>query len=266
MEKSRPALIPDLDNVVQIVAGGMHNVCLTKTGDVITWGCNDEGALGREATEAECFQPSKVDLPKPAVMVSGGDSHSAALLEDGRVFVWGSFRDASGNMGLIHIDVIEKKPIDVLPKVFCTKIASGADHLVVLTNQEQIYTFGCGQQGQLGRLSCRETNRDRRQGIASSLQPDLVVINNKRRPHFTNIWAGTYGTFLLDNNSDLYVFGLNNYHQIGKFKVQITVYNKFRIAKSMVIFLFGKLRVIYFVYTTFSGQKTGIFCAFLENL
>ena len=37
-------------------AGGMHTVALSDEGKVFTWGCNDEGALGREVAgmEEEC--------------------------------------------------------------------------------------------------------------------------------------------------------------------------------------------------------------------
>ena len=34
MERSKPALVKDLENIVQICAGGMHSVCLTKDGEV----------------------------------------------------------------------------------------------------------------------------------------------------------------------------------------------------------------------------------------
>lgn len=33
-----------------------------------------------------------MELQEKVVQVSAGDSHTAALTEDGRVFVWGSFR------------------------------------------------------------------------------------------------------------------------------------------------------------------------------
>ena len=41
---------------MSVKAGGMHTVALTESGRVYTWGCNDEGALGREANcmEDEC--------------------------------------------------------------------------------------------------------------------------------------------------------------------------------------------------------------------
>lgn len=58
-----------------------------------SFGCNDEGALGRDTSEegSEC-EPGNVDLPSKAIQVTAGDSHSAALLDNGKVFAWGSFR------------------------------------------------------------------------------------------------------------------------------------------------------------------------------
>lgn len=37
MEKSRPALIPDVNDIIDICAGGMHTICLTSKGKVITF-------------------------------------------------------------------------------------------------------------------------------------------------------------------------------------------------------------------------------------
>lgn len=62
-----------------------------------SFGCNDEGALGR-ITESEGPDdkleslPIKVNLPSKAVRISAGDSHSCALLEDGTLYAWGTFR------------------------------------------------------------------------------------------------------------------------------------------------------------------------------
>lgn len=91
--KVYPAAISDYQDVVHLAAGAMHNVCLRKTGEVLTFGCNDEGALGRDTTkEGSETVPDAVELPDRAVQVTAGDSHSAALLNDGRVFAWGTFR------------------------------------------------------------------------------------------------------------------------------------------------------------------------------
>lgn len=61
---------------------------------VLTFGCNDEGALGRvtDGLEDAEFKAAEVELPGKVIQISAGDSHTAALLEDGRVFAWGTFR------------------------------------------------------------------------------------------------------------------------------------------------------------------------------
>lgn len=94
MEKTRPALIDSLKEIVEISAGGMHNLCLNRKGEVYSFGCNDEGALGRATADEEGseFEPRKIQLPAPCLKISAGDSHSACLLNDGRVYAWGSFR------------------------------------------------------------------------------------------------------------------------------------------------------------------------------
>ena len=58
-----------------------------------TFGCNDEGALGRPTPdEDDCMEPGKVDIAARVVQISAGDSHSAALTENGQVMAWGTFR------------------------------------------------------------------------------------------------------------------------------------------------------------------------------
>ena len=86
MEKSRPAAVGQMTAAVDAVAGGMHTVVLDKEGQVWTFGCNDEGSLGRLVEEEEdCFLPGRVNLDEKVVMLSAGDSHTAALSESGQV-------------------------------------------------------------------------------------------------------------------------------------------------------------------------------------
>lgn len=65
-----------------------------------SWGCNDEGALGRHATQddGDEFLAKEVDLPGNVCIsqVSGGDSHSAALTTEGTVYAWGTYRVCIG--------------------------------------------------------------------------------------------------------------------------------------------------------------------------
>ena len=50
---------------------------------MFTWGCNDEGALGRIVEDGDEFKPGVVDKLEgvKVVQVSAGDSHTAALTD-----------------------------------------------------------------------------------------------------------------------------------------------------------------------------------------
>jgi regulator of chromosome condensation len=74
-ERSRPARV-DLGEAraVQVACGGMHTVALTADGAVLTWGVNDEGALGRPTSgtawqgskeeKEDSFTPGRARLPE----------------------------------------------------------------------------------------------------------------------------------------------------------------------------------------------------------
>lgn len=114
----------------------------------------------------------------------------------------------------------EKVPIELLPTVKIIKIASGADHLILLSEEGKVYSSGCPEQGQLGRVSSRSADRDNRRGIKYYLEPALVRFSFRVKAKFNNIWAGSSCSFVQDLDNKIYVFGLNNYHQIGKLKLE----------------------------------------------
>ena len=70
---------------------------------VYSWGCNDEGALGRQATQndGDEWLAKKVELPDDVhvAMVSAGDSHSAAVTSTGTVYAWGTYRVSKYSSG-----------------------------------------------------------------------------------------------------------------------------------------------------------------------
>lgn len=218
-EKSTPALVPGVSDVVDVVAGGMHTLCLTKSGEVYSFGCNDEGALGRttSSTDGSESTPGRVDLPEPAGQISAGDSHSAALTASGVVYVWGNFRDSSGPMGLTNAGKPEEKPRRLMDKG--VQIASGSDHLAVLKEDGSLYTLGCAEQGQLGRVPSYFSLRGGRKGVEYLLTPSRVALQQPKgckSRALDAVWTGSYCTFVrLRENGTLYGFGLNNFHQLG---------------------------------------------------
>ena len=217
MEKSKPGVV-DVKDAVDIAAGGMHSVCLTKGGEVYTFGCNDEGALGRSiADDEEGFNAGRVELPLEAgekvVQITAGDSHCVALTSGGRAFYWGTFRDSSGSFGLTD-NGMERLPVPLCSGLDIRKVSSGTDHVAVLTQDGAIYTVGCAEQGQLGRVGDRFVARGGRRGLGLLLNPDRIHAAN-RRIVFSDVWAGSYSTYAMTTGGDVLVCGLNNYNQLG---------------------------------------------------
>lgn len=212
-ERKKLTPLPNLKNIVDIRAGGLHTLILTEDGIIYSFGCNDEGALGRITTDDDEFEPKPIKLPGKAVKLSAGDSHSACLLEDGSVYAWGSFRSSHGNIGF-SVNGNERLPVQLLENKHCCDIASGSDHLVILTCSGRLYTLGCGEQGQLGRVSLRSASGESRRSRKYLLHPMEVFF--KRLQPIDAIWATNYCTFIRESGTgNVLAFGLNNYKQLG---------------------------------------------------
>jgi hypothetical protein len=95
-----PTLVRNLpSNTIQVASGGLHSVALMDSGEVYTWGCNDDYALGREVTEETAhlvgkvtagFDPTDVNQ---MVAIEAGDSHSLFLSLQGNVYMCGMYKD-----------------------------------------------------------------------------------------------------------------------------------------------------------------------------
>ena len=117
-----PLLAADTVGVVQIAIGGSHAAALTHDNQILTWGVNDEGALGRDVTweaptrdidddksdddsdddsetginpkEAPPTSIDMADFPEGTAFTQlvAGDSATFALTDEGLVYGWGTFR------------------------------------------------------------------------------------------------------------------------------------------------------------------------------
>jgi regulator of chromosome condensation len=109
----------------------------------------------------------------------------------------------------------KKSPIEVVKGLVAVDIASGNDHLVILAKNGNVYTIGCAEQGQLGRVTARTLTGESRRGTKTLLTPG--VIPKKAGKFVANaIWATPFCTFLREQSTGvIYGFGLNNYNQLG---------------------------------------------------
>lgn len=84
----------------------------------------------------------------------------------------------------------KRLPVQLLKETKSVDIASGTDHLVILTINGKIFTVGCAEQGQLGRISVRSASGESRRGKTELLQPSMVFL--KKGKLVQKIWASRY--------------------------------------------------------------------------
>ncbi|KUJ23354.1 RCC1/BLIP-II protein [Mollisia scopiformis] len=243
---SRPRLNDLLDaatvGVVQIAVGGMHCIVITEDNRLLTWGVNDDGALGRDTTwtapvkdaaggdesesdddddddsglnpvestptaiPADCFEGDPV-----WVQVAATDSASFALTSTGEVYGWGCFHGSDGPVGFslqCQRDGIlkQKTPLKIPELKNITSLAAGGNHMLALDQTGNVWTWGDGSQYQLGRL-VSEKYRD------NSLRP--AIQTSLHRNSTTFISAGAYHSITIDTEGRVWAWGLNNYGQTG---------------------------------------------------
>ncbi|EJD01011.1 RCC1/BLIP-II [Fomitiporia mediterranea MF3/22] len=211
-----------------IAAGGMHTMFVDEKGTIWSCGVNDEAALGRITKDVP--DPEKegefmdVDVltafPYPleslveekfrAVKIAAGDNICAAISDQGELRVWGSFRANEGSLGFSSGLKLQHLPTPILNLPKDEKVASvaaGDNHLVVLTTYGNIYTWGAGEQGQLGR---KILERRKIHGTT----PEKVTLRLRSRKAVT-VGAGNFASFAVDEKGDVWGWGLNSVGQVG---------------------------------------------------
>lgn len=221
--------------IVHFSAGGMHAIALTHDNKILTWGVNDQGALGRETTwdgglkdiaaaedsdsEADDDDsglnpkestPTAVDdnffaLGTKFVQVIACDSASFAVTEDGHVYGWGTFRSSDGILGFTEQIRIQNTPMLIPELKKITSLASGSNHILALDIKGNVFAWGCGQQNQLGR---RIIERNK----LSSLTPQGVGLP---RGKIVKVACGSYHSFAIDKSNNVWGWGLNNFGETG---------------------------------------------------
>lgn len=147
---------------VQIAAGNAHACLVHKSGQLYTWGLGASGRLGLDLTEfgdpqRDVVQPRLVQAlaGRPVVRVACGYSHTGAVVAGGDLFMWGS--GANGKLGVGSI-VAKEECFSSLPTRVIVgpddrrivKLSCGAAHSAVITENRQLFVFGCGDGGRLG--------------------------------------------------------------------------------------------------------------------
>ncbi|OKO99090.1 Protein pim1 [Penicillium subrubescens] len=239
IDVKRPRLNKFLDaqevGVVQIAVGGMHCLALTHDNKIFTWGVNDQGALGRDTTWDGGYKEIKEnagsdsdsededdsglnprestptaipssEFPEETVFVAvaAADSASFALTDDGQVYGWGTFRSNDGILGFDPEHRVQTTPVLIPALKKIKQLACGANHVLALNDRGSVFSWGSGQQNQLGR---RIVERNKLHG----LQPREFGL----RKNIVHVGSGSYHSFAVHANGTVYAWGLNSFGATG---------------------------------------------------
>jgi hypothetical protein len=166
------------------------------------------------------------------------------------VFAAGMFRDSSGQWAFSETELIAKQFVPIYPPALrragqdyppARDVVSGCQHVVVLAETDDgattVFTRGCAEQGQLGRVSKNKSERgamfrtisdaelpeefveelECRRTTPSCLQNLLAFcpVTVDRKKKVAKVFAGGYSTVAVTDDGATYGWGLNNYGQVS---------------------------------------------------
>jgi alpha-tubulin suppressor-like RCC1 family protein len=146
---------------VQVAAGYAYSLVLTTSGQVFSFGENKWGQLGQArnaGTERANPEPAPISMPPgagPVTQIAAGGWHALLLTRNGQLYGVGD--DRAGQIGPaadVESENPEAMPVAIaLPEQrgAIVQIAAGGGASFVLTASGQLYSFGAGAEGELGR-------------------------------------------------------------------------------------------------------------------
>ena len=196
-----PQKLTNIPPITQISCGSYFNVCLSNEGDLYSFGQNKYGQLGLGSVQQIFYSPQKIKSLSDIDIdfIECGNYFTYCKTLSGKVYVWGI--NFYGELGL-GTTVQEYQPIECsdIPNNI-VDIKCGALHTLILTSDQEVYSCGAGDEGQLGRALT-----DRYSAVFKKVDDISVIIR---------IECGSTISMCIDIYNNLFVFGFNESGQLG---------------------------------------------------
>ncbi len=141
--------LPPGAKVKEITAGKYHNLALTTTGKVLSWGWENSGALG--VVGPDRLVAALVPVPGDPIItaIAAGEQSSLVLTSAGKVFSWGY--NGQGQLGDgSTTNSFTPVAVGIPDDVFVSGIASGWHTAMAITSTGEGYSWGYDGYGELG--------------------------------------------------------------------------------------------------------------------
>lgn len=208
-------------NIISVKGGGGHVLILDNNGKVFACGWNQNGQLGNKSDEntsqlitieSNYFNNEKI------VKISSGWNSSAALTENGDLYVWGS--NVQNQLGFQHVKWVRFPTKLNLPEQQKVKeIAMGMYHLTILTESNLIYFVGKSKLIEAIRIM---DNSD----VAIRDGMEFVELHPEIRA--THITTGQYHVVFCDNLGNINAVGDTKFGQCGEGSIHVDAHTPFK--------------------------------------
>ena len=194
--------------LLSVACGDGHTAAVLDDGALFTFGRGDDGNLGHGDKDNQT-SPKRVELAvwhgKRVLSVACGGSHTAAVLDDGTLFTFGD-----GSYGQLGHGDKEQQPLPKCVELVAwlskrvMSVACGLQHTAAVFDGGALFTFGRGDDGQLG-------HGDK----ANQTSPKCVELAAWQGKRVISVaCCKMYTATVLDDGS-LFTFGRGNEGQLG---------------------------------------------------
>jgi len=190
----------DIPPCKQVACGDKFSICVLENGDVLSFGNNMQGQLGH-GNNIDCSSPKIIPSLKDVDFVECGFDYTLCKTLHNDFYAWG--RNDFGQFGLGEKNrnyQNSNTPVECenWPKNI-VDIKCGSKHTLVLTSNQEVYS--CGM--------CDLIGRKQYDKYSSSLE------KIEELSEIVRIECGYSCSMCIDNYDNLYVFGNNQYGQLG---------------------------------------------------
>ncbi|MBV98514.1 Serine/threonine-protein kinase Nek9, partial [Eschrichtius robustus] len=206
----------------QVCAGNTHFAVVTVEKELYTWvnmqgGTKLHGQLGH-GDKASYRQPKHVEkLQGKAIhQVSCGDDFTVCVTDEGQLYAFGS--DYYGCMGMDKIagpELLEPMQLDFFLNNPVEQVSCGDNHVVVLTRNKEVYSWGCGEYGRLGLDSEEDYYTPQKAYHEVPYTTSFTLAKQLSFYKIRTIAPGKTHTAAIDERGRLLTFGCNKCGQLG---------------------------------------------------
>uniref|UniRef100_A0A3Q0RK05 non-specific serine/threonine protein kinase n=1 Tax=Amphilophus citrinellus TaxID=61819 RepID=A0A3Q0RK05_AMPCI len=192
-----------------VCAGESHFAVVSVEKELYTWanvqgGAKMVGQLGH-GDQASYRQPKKVEklIGKAIRHVACGADFTACVTDEDQMYMFGSdYYGCIGVEGELGMEILEPVLLEFFEERPVRQVSCGDNHVVVLTQNGDIYSWGCGEYGRLG-LECEDD-------FNSPMQVEVP-----KGAAISSVSCSSDGTFFLTETGKVLACGNNEFNKLG---------------------------------------------------